>query len=63
MGENPIWHKRFSVGGSFIMTGIAHCFHVLDTHRLQFHFFFLSFGTLCAIIKLLWPRCRPHGDQ
>jgi hypothetical protein len=37
----------FSVGDSFIMTGIAHSFHVLAPGRLQFHFSFFHLGR-CA---------------
>ena len=60
MGEKSTWHNRFSVGESFVMTGIAHFFHLLAPHRLQL---FVSFGKLCALIKSLWPRRPPHGDQ
>jgi len=47
MGENFIWHKIFSVGESFIMTGIAHFFVVLAPDRLQFHSSFFHLGR-CA---------------
>jgi hypothetical protein len=44
MGEKSTWHKRFSVGGSFVMTGIAHFLNLLAPHRLQFHFSFFHLG-------------------
>jgi hypothetical protein len=47
MGEKSTWHKRFPVGESFVMTGIAHFSHLLAPHRLQFYFSFLYLGS-CA---------------
>ena len=44
MGEKSTCHERFSVGGSFVMTGIAHFFNLLAPHRLQFHFSFFHLG-------------------
>jgi hypothetical protein len=47
MGEKSTWHKIFSVGESFVMTSIAHFFHLLAPHRLQFHFSSFHLGR-CA---------------
>jgi hypothetical protein len=47
MGENSTWHKISSVGESLVMTGIAHFFHPLAPHRLQFQSSFFHLGR-CA---------------
>ena len=49
MGENFIWHKIFSVGESFIMTGIAHSFHVLALTDYS-----------SIILSFIWDVVRNH---
>ena len=44
MGEKSTWRKIFPVGESVVMTGIAHFFHFLAPHRLQFRFTFFHLG-------------------
>jgi hypothetical protein len=56
MGDKCIRHKRFTVGQSFVMTGIAHFFHLLAPHRLQFRF--SAWGSMTMPVQQLRQACR-----
>jgi hypothetical protein len=44
MGQTSTWHKRFSFGESFIMTGISFFLHFLWPSPIQFHCFSFHLG-------------------
>ena len=56
MDDKCIRHKRFTVGQSFVMTGIAHFFHLLAPHRLQFRF--SAWGSMTVPVQQLRQACR-----
>jgi hypothetical protein len=60
MGQKFTWHKRFAIGESLVIIGIAGLLHFYRPSPITVPLLFLSFGTLCATIKSLWPRRRPH---
>jgi hypothetical protein len=59
MGEKSTWHRRFSVGEGFVMTGIAHFFHLLAPHQVQFYFSFLYLGS-CAHSSNRYGHAAAH---